>query len=334
LVVDDNKVNRLMLSRALQLLGHEVVTADNGRTALEKLRGERFDLLLLDLKMPEMDGFDLLELRAEEPSMHDVPVIVTSAVEGVADVARCIELGADDFLRKPVNSVLLRARVDSSLERKFLRDRQRATLARIGDGMADEPDVKVEGRSEEATLLVASLAGYVAEAETPSAGDTLELLSTWTTLMLDAIESHGGRVQHINGDGLMALFGATKAVATGHDPAVAAVLAAQEMHALTTQLDSDRNVATKSSAALGIGIATGRVVTGYAGTASRMARVCVGTATQRAAHLAGISAAGRVGVLLDAATHAALAGHIETTALSSARLGTHLRDIVAYTLAK
>lgn len=334
LVVDDNKVNRLMLSRALQLLGHEVVTTDNGRTALERLRSERFDLLLLDLEMPEMDGFDLLELRAQEPSMHDVPVIVTSGVEGVAEVARCIELGADDFLHKPIDHLLLRARVDSSLERKFLRDRQRANLARIADGMVDGTEVKVEGRSEEATLLVASLAGYVAAAETPSAGDTLELLSTWTTLMLDAIETRGGRVQHINGDGLMALFGATKAMATDHVPAVAAVLAAQEMLALTAQLDSERSVATKSAARLGIGIASGRVVTGYAGTANRMARVCVGTATQRAAHLAGVSAAGPLGPLVDSATHAALAGRIETVALAKAEAGRFLRDTPAYALAK
>lgn len=334
LVVDDNKVNRLMLSRALQLLGHDVVTADNGRTALEKLRSERFDLLLLDLKMPEMDGFDLLELRAEEPSMHDVPVIVTSAVEGVAEVARCIELGADDFLRKPVNPVLLRARVDSSLERKFLRDRQRASLKRLDEAVSDAPEVKVEGRSEDATLLVASLAGYVAAAEAPSVGAILELLGTWTTLMLDAVESRGGRVQHINGDGLMALFGSSRGSAEPHEPAVAAVRAAEEMIALTAQLDHERNVATKSPAALGIGIASGRVVTGYAGTPLRLARVCVGTATQRATQLAGWSTTQRLGPLLDEATRAAIAGRIETRALESAEGRPHLDARLAYTLAR
>ena len=158
-MVDDNKVNRLMLSRMLELLGHDVSSADNGRTALDKLRTERFDLLLLDLKMPEMDGFDLLERRAIEPSMQNVPVIVTSSLEGVTHVARCIELGADDFLHKPVNPVLLKARVDSSLERKFLRDRQRANLARLGPGMRDGPEVNAAARCEEATLLVARAVG-------------------------------------------------------------------------------------------------------------------------------------------------------------------------------
>jgi DNA-binding response OmpR family regulator len=123
LVADDNKVNRLLLCRSLELMGHDVASADNGRTALDKLRCERFDMLLLDLEMPEMDGFALLALRAADPELSELPVIVTSSIEGAAQLARCIELGADDFLHKPVNPVLLKARVDSSLERKTLRDR-------------------------------------------------------------------------------------------------------------------------------------------------------------------------------------------------------------------
>ena len=112
LVADDNKVNRLLLTRSLELMGHEVVSAGNGRTALEKLRSERFDLLLLDLEMPEVDGFELLEQRVADPALRALPVIVTSSLEGVAQIARCIELGADDYLHKPVNPVLLKARVD------------------------------------------------------------------------------------------------------------------------------------------------------------------------------------------------------------------------------
>ena len=136
LVADDNKVNRLLLCRSLELMGHVVESADNGRSALDRLRGERFDLLLLDLEMPELDGFSLLAQRATDPALRELPVIVTSSLEGVAAVARCIELGADDFLHKPVNPVLLKARVDSSLERKHLRDREHELLARLARGAA------------------------------------------------------------------------------------------------------------------------------------------------------------------------------------------------------
>jgi DNA-binding response OmpR family regulator len=103
LVADDNKVNRLLLCRSLELMGHRVSSADNGRQALALLRAQRCDLLLLDLAMPELDGFGLLQLRVGDAALREVAVIVTSALDGVAPVARCIELGADDFLHKPVD---------------------------------------------------------------------------------------------------------------------------------------------------------------------------------------------------------------------------------------
>ncbi len=131
LVVDDNKVNRLLLSRSLETMGHRVASAENGVVALAKLREEPFDLMLLDMEMPEMDGFAVLEHLSRDLKLRDVPVIVTSSLEGVAHVARCIELGADDYLYKPVNAVLLKARVGSSLEKKRLRDQQKALIARF-----------------------------------------------------------------------------------------------------------------------------------------------------------------------------------------------------------
>ena len=118
LVADDNKVNRLLLARSLQLQGHTVALAENGRIALEMLRSETYDLLLLDIAMPEMDGFQVLERLKGDLKLRDVPVIVTSAVEGLDNVVRCIELGAEDYLPKPVNAVLLRARIGASLEKK------------------------------------------------------------------------------------------------------------------------------------------------------------------------------------------------------------------------
>ncbi|MEO8653841.1 MAG: response regulator, partial [Ramlibacter sp.] len=84
LVVDDNKVNRLLLMRSVELLGHRVASAENGRMALEMLRAEPFDLVLLDMEMPEMDGFQVLEQMVNDADLRDVPVIVTSSLEGLA----------------------------------------------------------------------------------------------------------------------------------------------------------------------------------------------------------------------------------------------------------
>lgn len=117
LVVDDNKVNRLLLGRGLEAQGHTVDFATNGREALAKLRSGAFDLLLLDIQMPEMDGYQVLEELARDLRLRDLPVIVTSALEELDSVVRCIEMGAEDYLTKPVNPVLLRARIGASLEK-------------------------------------------------------------------------------------------------------------------------------------------------------------------------------------------------------------------------
>jgi signal transduction histidine kinase len=122
LIVDDNKVNRLLLSRSVELLGHRIALAENGRVALERLRKEPFDLLLLDIEMPELDGFAVLEQLKADLKLRDVPVIVTSSIEGLDNIIRCIELGAEDFLPKPVNQVLLKARIGAILEKKRLRE--------------------------------------------------------------------------------------------------------------------------------------------------------------------------------------------------------------------
>ena len=96
LIVDDNKVNRLLMTRSVEQLGHTAAVADNGRIAMEMLAAEPFDLLLLDIELPEMDGFEVLEALKADPKLRDLPVIVTSSVEGLDNIVRCIELGAED----------------------------------------------------------------------------------------------------------------------------------------------------------------------------------------------------------------------------------------------
>ena len=310
LVADDNKVNRLLLCRSLELMGHEVASADNGRAALERLRSERFDLLLLDLEMPEMDGFSLLEQRAADPALRELPVIVTSSLEGVAQVARCIELGADDYLHKPVNPVLLKARVGSSLERKHLRDREHELLARLAPGLPDGSRLAgaaSEGQRTAATLLAARLRGVDALAQTQSVQETLELLGNWSTLMLDAIESHGGRVTQLAGDAIGAVFDAA-------DTALSALQTAQEMLELIAQFNRERTSTGKRSIGLSVGIASGEIVAGHAGTPRRASFVCVGAAVQQAGALAAEATQRGDTVLIDGSTHAALTNHLSSLA--------------------
>lgn len=131
LIVDDDEGNRTMLSRRLQRLGFQTTTAENGRSALEKLKDARFDLMLLDIQMPELNGYQVLECLKADPAIRDVPVIVLSASDEIERVARCIEMGAEDYLPKPFDPVLLQARIGASLEKKRLRDREVSHLRQI-----------------------------------------------------------------------------------------------------------------------------------------------------------------------------------------------------------
>jgi len=131
LVVDDSVQERTMLTHLLERMGHTVVPAGNGHEALERLTHNDFDLVLLDIIMPEMDGIQVLEQIRSDPLRKHIPVLVISALDNMESVVRCVELGAEDFLPKPINETLLRAHVSAALEKKWLRDQERAYLAAI-----------------------------------------------------------------------------------------------------------------------------------------------------------------------------------------------------------
>ena len=120
LVVDDNEMNRDMLSRRLKRLGHKTQVANDGELALEAIQNTQFDLVLLDIMMPNLNGYDTLERIKSNMETQHLPVIMISAVDDLESVVRCIEMGAEDYLFKPFNPVLLKARVGASLEKNRL----------------------------------------------------------------------------------------------------------------------------------------------------------------------------------------------------------------------
>ncbi|NJL20912.1 MAG: response regulator [Leptolyngbyaceae cyanobacterium SM1_3_5] len=131
LVVDDEAAGRLLLARLLQRQGHTVTEAPDGDSAWELLQAESFDLVLLDIIMPNRSGTQLLAQMKAEPTIAQIPVLMVSAVEEIDSIARCLELGAEDYLFKPPNAVLLKARVEACLARKQLRDREQANLRQL-----------------------------------------------------------------------------------------------------------------------------------------------------------------------------------------------------------
>lgn len=127
LVVDDDAMNSDLLRERLEVEGYQVATAANGREALDRLKVEKFDLVLLDMVMPELDGYQVLRKIKADEQLRQIPVIMISGLDDLNSVAKCIEHGADDYLPKPYKPVLLQARINSCLEKKRLHEQEQAT---------------------------------------------------------------------------------------------------------------------------------------------------------------------------------------------------------------
>jgi adenylate cyclase len=178
LVVDDNASNRDLLVRRLTREGHRASEAESGRRALEILAVEEVDLVLLDLVMPDMNGLAVLEWLKADERLREIPVIMISGLQETDGVIRCIEAGAEDYLPKPFNPVLLRARIDACLERKRWHDRERHYLARLETekerseallrsilpgriiGRLNDGEVVIADRVEDVTILFCDLVGF------------------------------------------------------------------------------------------------------------------------------------------------------------------------------
>ncbi len=315
LVVDDNKVNRLLLGRSLEQQGHAVTMAENGLQALELMHTQPFDLVLLDIEMPEMNGYQVLEKVTADLQLRDIPIIITSALEELDSVVKCIEMGAEDYLNKPVNPVLLKARIGASLEKKRLRDQQRELIRKFAT-----PEVATDmetsgfalgGKFVDATAMFSDIRSFTTIAESQTPEETIELLNTYYTLMFEAISDQGGVVNQMVGDGLMAIFGAPLAQP---DHCKHAVRAALDMIEMIQLLNADRLAQGKSEIRIGVGIASGRMIAGYTGTSQRATYTCVGDTVNLAARLESHTKLVGKPILIDASTQAGLEGSIKTDA--------------------
>jgi adenylate cyclase len=286
LIADDNRVNQLLLGRGLEHEGHTIAFAEHGGEALELLRGQRFDLMLLDVLMPELDGYGVLEELQQDPHLRDIPVIVTSALDELDSVVRCLEMGAEDYLTKPVNPVLLNARINASLEKKRLRDQQRELISKFATKEVAQDlltsGFSLGGKYVDASAMFCDIRSFTTIAEGREPTETIELLNDYYTLMMDAIGGEGGIVNQIVGDGLMAIFGAPM---PREDHRRAAVLAARQMIDLIRLFNEEQAARDKVQIQIGVGIASGRVIAGYTGTLHRATYTCVGDTVNVAARL-------------------------------------------------
>jgi class 3 adenylate cyclase len=315
LIADDNRVNQLLLGRGLEQQGHTVAFAQHGREALDLLRSRQFDLMLLDVLMPELDGYQVLAELKLDPHLSDIPVIMTSSLDELDSVVKCVEMGAEDYLTKPINPVLLNARITASLEKKRLRDQQRELISKFATKEVAEDlltsGFSLGGKHVDASAMFCDIRSFTTIAEAQEPAETIELLNDYYTLMMDAISGEGGVVNQMVGDGLMAIFGAPLPT---EDHRKRAVLAARQMVELIRLFNEEQATRDKLQIQIGIGVASGPVVAGYTGTHHRATYTCVGDTVNVAARLESHTKVVNRRILIDENTRRGLDGVIAVEA--------------------
>ena len=189
LIVDDNEMNRDLLLRRLGKSGFQMASAENGKQALDMMRERSFDLVLLDIMMPVMDGYETLVAMQKDEVLRRVPVIMITALDDVDSAVRCIEMGAVDYVTKPFNPVLLRARVDANLERKRLSDQQENYRQKIEDSNRDlSEEIREKVREISKSQLAAIFAmSKLAESRDPETGEHLERMREYCKLLSEQL---------------------------------------------------------------------------------------------------------------------------------------------------
>jgi class 3 adenylate cyclase len=273
LVVDDNEDNRYTLTRRLNREGYEnLAIAENGQEALERMGERAFDLVLLDIMMPIMNGYEVLERIKADMALRDIPVIMISALEEMDSVIRCIKLGAEDYLPKPFNAALLRARIGASLEKKRLRDQEAGHLKQIETEKrrVDEllgatlPAAAVQElkstntvrprRFNDVVVLFCDVVGFTTYCDQHAPEEVVGHLQDLVTCFEDIIQRHGLEKIKTVGDAVMATAGLLQLV---EQPALAAVRCGLEMAEASRTLAANWEVR--------VGIHQGPVVAGVIG---------------------------------------------------------------------
>ena len=360
LVVDDNEDNRYALTRRLAREGYaNIATAVDGEQALELVRSKPFDLVLLDIMMPKVNGYEVLAQMKADENLRHIPVIMISAVDELDSVVRCIEEGAEDYLSKPFNPTLLRARVGASLERKRLHDQvaaQAADLAAWNRSLEERVEQQVgeiervsrlkrflspqvtelilsagddrllESHRRAITVLFCDLRGFTAFSETAEPEEVMSVLREYHGVLGSLIHKHEGTVERFAGDAIMVLFNDPLPCP---DPNVRAVRMAMEMRDRVSELASKWR---KQSYELGfgVGIAHGYATLGRIGFEGRFDYGAVGTVVNLAARLCADAKDGQI--LIDSKVQATIEASTSTEPAGELSLKGFHRPVRAFNI--
>ncbi len=343
LVVDDDEANRDVLGRRLQRLGYGVIDARDGVEALERMAAGGIDLVLLDVMMPRLDGFAVLERHRADPAIRDIPVIMISALDDMGSVVRCIEAGAEDYLTKPFDPVLLKARIGACMEKKRLRDNERALLTRV-EAQAEElrgwnrqleqrvadqvqqverlslmrrflpPQLAelitsggidlLKSHRREVTVLFCDLRGFTAFAERSEPEDVMAVLAELHNAVGPLVFEQGGTLAQFLGDGMMVFFNDPVPCDEPARRAVTLALGMRDRAETLAQAWRRRG----HDLQLGVGVAAGYATCGQVGFEGRHEYAAIGTVTNIAARLCSEAKGGQV--LISQRVHTMLDGAV------------------------
>lgn len=311
LVVDDTPSNIQSLAATLKPAGYQVLVATNGQQALDVMAKVRPDLILLDIMMPVMDGYEACARMKANPAWREIPVIFLTAKTDTADLVKAFELGAVDYVSKPFNSHELLARVQTHLTMNQLRvglADKNDELARInaivrnafGRYVSEEvvasiletPDgLEIGGEERELTILMSDLRGFTALTEQLSPQTVIGALNRYLEAMVEVIYRFDGTIDEIIGDAILVMFGAP---VVRDDHAERAVACALAMQCAMTGVNEQLLAGGGPELEMGIGVHTGRVIVGNIGSERRTKYAAVGANVNMAGRIESYTTGGQV----------------------------------------
>ncbi len=341
MVVDDDWLNRDLLEAYLRQADYEVIVAYDGRSALAQIEKDPPDLVLLDVSMPRMDGYEVCRRIKSSAKTRFIPVVMVTALEADEDKIKAIEAGADDFVTKPFNSVLLLSRVRSLLRLKRLHDElearerllrkvlSRYVASEVTDTILSDPEkyLKLGGENRIVTIMFADIRGFSAYAERHPAQEVISLLNRVFSRLTPVIFEHRGTLDKYIGDAIMAFFGAP--VAHEND-VLSALRAALSMQAIFRKLSGEQGYEGLSEMGLGIGLHTGEAAVGNIGSERMMNYTVIGDTVNIARRLQ--QGAGPGQILISEDTYKLAESHIEARRLEPRKLPGRSETIIVYEL--
>jgi adenylate cyclase len=351
LVVDDQRANVEMMAGILQARGYQVITAPGGDEALEQVRTANPDLVVSDIIMPGMDGYELCRRLRAETATTLLPVILVTSLEATDERVKGLEAGADDFLSKPVNWEELFARVRSLLRIKRLQDEIRTWNAQLEERVREQvgqlaqlgrlkrffsPHVAeaiVAGGEDilaphrrEITAVFLDLRGFTSFTDRADPEEVMELLRAYHATLGRTVDDFGGTLEHFAGDGVMIFFSDPFPVERPAERAVSMAMALQE--AFTPIADAWQKLG--HDVGLGIGISQGEATLGVIGFEQRWEYAAIGNVPNLAARLCGAARAGEI--LLDAQTEQEIAAFAYTEPVGPLQLRGFFQPVPAFRL--